>query len=123
MDANRYTVNPTMMFQPTWRLGIAAYLLTSPAGCSTRYDVENSVRDQVYDGFHKEDFRAAREVQRTRGVVLTADGLGEDPEPLKAFYHSTCGGHTVLPQADKLTLARQLVSEIGKRLEARSLLT
>ena len=32
-------------------------------------------------------------------------------------------GHTVLPRADKLTLARQLVSEIAKRLEQRSLLT
>lgn len=31
-------------------------------------------------------------------------------------------GHTVLPKADKLTLARQLVSEIAKRLEQRSLL-
>jgi phosphopantothenoylcysteine decarboxylase / phosphopantothenate---cysteine ligase len=31
-------------------------------------------------------------------------------------------GHTVLPRADKLTLARQLVSEIAKRLEQRSLL-
>jgi phosphopantothenoylcysteine decarboxylase/phosphopantothenate--cysteine ligase len=32
-------------------------------------------------------------------------------------------GHTVLPRADKLNLARQLVSEIAKRLEQRSLLT
>ncbi len=31
-------------------------------------------------------------------------------------------GHTVLPRADKLTLARQLVSEIAKRIEQRSLL-
>ncbi len=31
-------------------------------------------------------------------------------------------GHTVLPRADKLTLARQLISEIAKRLERRSLL-
>jgi phosphopantothenoylcysteine decarboxylase/phosphopantothenate--cysteine ligase len=32
-------------------------------------------------------------------------------------------GHTVLPRAGKLDLARQLVSEIAKRLEQRSLLT
>jgi phosphopantothenoylcysteine decarboxylase/phosphopantothenate--cysteine ligase len=32
-------------------------------------------------------------------------------------------GHTVLPRADKLTLARQLVSEIAKRIDQRSLLT
>ena len=31
-------------------------------------------------------------------------------------------GHTVLPRADKLTLARQLISEIAKRIEERSLL-
>jgi phosphopantothenoylcysteine decarboxylase/phosphopantothenate--cysteine ligase len=31
-------------------------------------------------------------------------------------------GHTVLPRADKLTLARQLVSEIAKRIDKRSLL-
>jgi phosphopantothenoylcysteine decarboxylase/phosphopantothenate--cysteine ligase len=29
----------------------------------------------------------------------------------------------VLPRADKLTLARQLISEIAKRIEQRSLLT
>ena len=32
-------------------------------------------------------------------------------------------GHTVLPRADKLTLARQLVIEIAKRIDRRSLLT
>ncbi len=32
-------------------------------------------------------------------------------------------GHTVLPRADKLTLARQLISEIAKRIDQRSLLT
>jgi phosphopantothenoylcysteine decarboxylase/phosphopantothenate--cysteine ligase len=32
-------------------------------------------------------------------------------------------GHTVLPRAGKLAIARQLVSEIAKRLEQRSLLT
>jgi len=32
-------------------------------------------------------------------------------------------GHTVLPRAPKLTLARQIVSEIARRLEQRSLLT
>ena len=31
-------------------------------------------------------------------------------------------GHTVLPRADKLTLARQLISEIAKRITQRSLL-
>lgn len=62
------------------------------------FDVDATVKDQVYDGFAKEDFRAARAVERTRGLVLTASAQGLRPEPIKAFYHSTCGGRTELPQ-------------------------
>ncbi len=58
-----------------------------------RYDLESTIKDQVYDGTAKEDYRASREVARTRGLVLTVRS-----EPLKAFYHSTCGGMTGLPQ-------------------------
>jgi stage II sporulation protein D len=61
------------------------------------YDVDASTRDQVYDGSMKEDFRASRSVQKTKGMVLTV-GPASRPEPLKAFYHSTCGGMTELPQ-------------------------
>lgn len=58
------------------------------------FDVDATVRDQVYDGSIKEDYRASRSVERTRGLVLsTSDG-----KPIKAFYHSTCGGRTELPQ-------------------------
>lgn len=60
------------------------------------FDLDATVRDQVYDGSMKEDFRAAREVERTRGLVLTI--AGKDGVPLKAFYHSTCGGKTELPE-------------------------
>jgi SpoIID/LytB domain protein len=63
-----------------------------------RFDLDGSVKDQVYDGSDREDYRASREVQRTRGIILTPDREGDDPRPLKAFYHSTCGGHTALPQ-------------------------
>ncbi len=59
------------------------------------YDVDPNERDQVYDGSVGEDHRAARVVERTRGVILaSADGR----VPLKAFYHSSCGGRTELPQ-------------------------
>jgi stage II sporulation protein D len=61
------------------------------------YDVDATVRDQVYDGSMKEDLRAQRLVERTRGWVLTV-GQGARPSPVKAFYHSTCGGMTELPE-------------------------
>src|SRR5262249_3859131 len=55
------------------------------------------VKDQVYDGSMREDFRASRLVERTRGLVLTV-GSASKPAPIKAFYHSTCGGRTELPE-------------------------
>lgn len=62
------------------------------------YDVDATVRDQVYDGSIKEDYRASRAVARTRGVILMAHELNQWV-PLKAFYHSTCGGSTELPKS------------------------
>ena len=60
-----------------------------------------------------------------KGIPLLVGNIGhhtfgQDENSIVLFDDS---GHTVLPRADKLTLARQLVSEIGKRLEQRSLLT
>ena len=46
--------------------------------------------------------------------------IGQDDNTIIQFDEH---GHVLLERADKLTLARQLVSEIGKRLEQRSLLT
>jgi len=62
-----------------------------------RFDVDATTRDQVYDGSVKEDPRSSRTVDRTRGLVLTVN-QGQEPSPLKAFYHSTCGGVTELPE-------------------------
>ena len=45
--------------------------------------------------------------------------FGQDENTVILFDED---GHTVLPTAPKLTLARQIVSEIAKRLEQRSLL-
>lgn len=61
------------------------------------YDLDSTTRDQVYDGTHREDPRSSRAVERTRGWVLTV-GPQAKPAPLKAFYHSTCGGMTELPE-------------------------
>jgi phosphopantothenoylcysteine decarboxylase/phosphopantothenate--cysteine ligase len=60
-----------------------------------------------------------------KGVPLLVGNIGhhtfgQDENSIILFDED---GHTVLPKADKLPLARQLVSEIAKRLEQRSLLT
>jgi phosphopantothenoylcysteine decarboxylase/phosphopantothenate--cysteine ligase len=60
-----------------------------------------------------------------KGVPLLVGNIGhhtfgQDENSVVLFDEN---GHTVLPRASKLTLARQLVSEIAKRLEQRSLLT
>jgi phosphopantothenoylcysteine decarboxylase/phosphopantothenate--cysteine ligase len=59
-----------------------------------------------------------------KGIPLLVGNIGpqtfgQDENAIVLFDDS---GHTVLPQASKLELARQLVSEIAKRLEKRSLL-
>jgi phosphopantothenoylcysteine decarboxylase/phosphopantothenate--cysteine ligase len=59
-----------------------------------------------------------------KGIPLLVGNIGhhtfgQDDNTVILFDEN---GHTVLPRADKLTLARQLISEIGKRIEQRSLL-
>lgn len=59
-----------------------------------------------------------------KGIPLLVGNIGpqtfgQDENAIVLFDES---GHTVLPRASKLELARQLVSEIAKRLERRSLL-
>jgi len=44
---------------------------------------------QVYGGRQGEDSRSDLAVQETSGLVLTYKG-----EPIPAFYHAACGGHT-----------------------------
>ncbi len=69
------------------------------------------------------EFGAAK--RERKGIPLLVGNIGpqtfgQDDNTIIVFDEN---GHTVLPRADKLTLARQLVSEIAKRLEQRSLLT
>ncbi|MBU6375631.1 MAG: SpoIID/LytB domain-containing protein [Bdellovibrionales bacterium] len=72
------------------------------------FDVESTTKDQVYLGVEGEETRASQVVSKTRGVVL-ASALDErgarirafpsgDLVPIKAFYHSTCGGKTDSPE-------------------------
>jgi stage II sporulation protein D len=71
----------------------------------SHFDVDATTKDQVYDGSLREDFHASRAVEKSWGKVLIAN-TGTHPnsridtaQPIKAFYHSTCGGMTELPQA------------------------
>jgi len=57
------------------------------------YDVDATVRDQVYQGVASEDEAARRIVAETRGLILTYGG-----EPIEALYHSACGGRTESPE-------------------------
>jgi phosphopantothenoylcysteine decarboxylase/phosphopantothenate--cysteine ligase len=59
-----------------------------------------------------------------KGIPLLVGNIGhhtfgQDDNTVILFDET---GHTVLPRADKLSLARQLVSEIAKRIAQRSLL-
>ena len=53
------------------------------------FDVFGSVEDQAYGGMSAERPEATRAVRETAGRVLMYAGL-----PIRAMYHSTCGGHT-----------------------------
>jgi phosphopantothenoylcysteine decarboxylase / phosphopantothenate---cysteine ligase len=68
------------------------------------------------------DFGSAK--REKKGIPLLVGNIGhhtfgQDENSIVLFDET---GHTVLPRAPKLALARQLVSEIAKRLEQRSLL-
>ncbi|HEX2202531.1 MAG TPA: SpoIID/LytB domain-containing protein, partial [Longimicrobium sp.] len=53
------------------------------------FDVYATVEDQVYGGVAAENERVTRAVGETAGEILTWRG-----EPITAYYHSTCAGHT-----------------------------
>lgn len=53
------------------------------------FDLFGSVEDQVYGGIDAERQESTDAVRATAGQILTHDGL-----PIRAYYHSTCGGRT-----------------------------
>ncbi|MEN8143663.1 MAG: SpoIID/LytB domain-containing protein [Gemmatimonadota bacterium] len=53
------------------------------------FDVFGSVEDQAYGGWSAEREDADRAVESTRGELLVYER-----RPIRAFYHSTCGGRT-----------------------------
>ncbi len=56
------------------------------------FDVESTQKDQVYLGLDRVDAKASELVARTRGLVMVPK-TGKI-EPIKAFYHASCGGRT-----------------------------
>ncbi|MGE0616285.1 MAG: SpoIID/LytB domain-containing protein [Bacteriovoracia bacterium] len=64
------------------------------------FDLDSTVKDQVYDGIASEHFKAARVASRTEGMILSLADSSREPRvfPIKAFYHSTCGGSTQVPE-------------------------
>ena len=53
------------------------------------FDLFGSVEDQVYGGLAAERHESTLAVRRTAGKILVFEG-----RPIRAYYHSTCGGHT-----------------------------
>ncbi len=53
------------------------------------FDLFGSVQDQAYGGWSAEREDGDRAVETTRGEVLVYER-----RPIRAFYHSTCGGRT-----------------------------
>jgi stage II sporulation protein D len=53
------------------------------------FDVFGTVEDQAYGGVAVERNESTAAVRATAGRILTSDGL-----PIRAYYHSTCGGRT-----------------------------
>ena len=74
------------VFQMREASGVGYPRLHSP------FDLDSTVKDQVYEGAHQERYKALQAVFQTAGEILVYNG-----HPIKAFYHSTCGGQTESP--------------------------
>jgi stage II sporulation protein D len=73
------------------RTYVLANMATDPA---QRYDLTNDVYSQVYGGLEDEVSAASQAVDATRGDIL----LTKAGKPLEAFFHSSCGCRTEVPQ-------------------------
>lgn len=65
----------------------ALYMIKHPK--SPFYDLEKGTSDQVYLGAQSESVRIRKAVESTRNEFVTKELL-----PIKAYYHSRCGGYT-----------------------------
>lgn len=70
-----------------------SYTLSMMGRWSSRgFDLLATVEDQVYGGRKAERAGCDEAVEETRGEIAFCDGA-----PVRAFYSSTCGGHTAAP--------------------------
>lgn len=65
----------------------ALYMIKHPK--SIFYDLEKGTADQVYLGAQSESDRIKNAVEATKNEIISNGTL-----PIKAYYHSRCGGHT-----------------------------
>ncbi len=102
MDEYLYGVLPREV-EPSWPLDALkaqaivsrTYALSNKmTDAKERFDVSDSVLDQVYGGMEVEASESNRAVDETRGEAL----LDSESKPVQTFFHSSCGGHTELPQ-------------------------
>jgi len=102
MDQYLYGVLPREV-EPNWPLeSLKAQAIVSRTfalsnkltDTKERFDVSDGVMDQVYGGMSVESPASNRAVDETRGQVLE-DSTGK---PVQTFFHSSCGGHTELPE-------------------------
>jgi len=72
-------------------IAVRSYTLFYLAKGRRDFDVDDTTLYQRYVGlaYAPDDAHLREGVQSTRGLVLELGG-----KPLKAYYHSTCGGHT-----------------------------
>ena len=73
------------------RTYVLANMATEPA---QRFDLTNDVYSQVYGGLEDEAPAANQAVEATRGEIL----ITKEGKPVEAFFHSSCGGRTEVPQ-------------------------
>ncbi len=102
MEDYLYGVLPREV-EPSWPIeSLTAQAIVSPTyprsnkmtDANARFDVSNSVLDQVYGGMEVEAPESNRAVEESKGEILV-DGSGK---PVQTFFHSSCGGSTELPQ-------------------------
>jgi stage II sporulation protein D len=68
----------------------ALYMVAHPK--SPFYDIERTIRDQVYTGAQPETNKVLDAVRTTEGELLRKDG-----KLVKIFFHARCGGYTESP--------------------------
>ncbi|MFM8268683.1 MAG: SpoIID/LytB domain-containing protein [Pseudomonadota bacterium] len=68
----------------------AQYMIHHPK--NSEFDLEKTVKDQVYGGVDSEHPRVTEAVRSTAGQTLVFQ-----EKPIKAFFHSRCGGSTETP--------------------------